>query len=153
MKVLIFLALLTAQTAFADATGKTLIYCDYSTEAQFIYMDLLFDYDAQKDTYSTPEVGFVVDENSAYPDYLGNVSAVYNNDIVMITATKDMNEMNFSLPANGGVDLPAIVLNKSNGFVADFQIQVTGTYNGAPLDAEFICYDPAASAPQENTVR
>lgn len=152
MKALFFAIVMIAQTAVADVATKTLVYCDYATENTSIYVDLYFDYDATKDAYATPEMGVVVDETSVYPDYLWNVTAIYNIADVAITTEKNGNTVSFSLPSNGGLS-PAIVLNKSNGFVADFNLPFTAVYNGESINAEFLCYDPAAQAPQENAVR
>jgi IMP cyclohydrolase len=152
MKSLFFAIVLIAQTAMADVATKTLVYCDYATENTSIYMDLYFDYDATKDAYSTPEMGVVVDETSAYPDYLWNVTATYNQTEVIVANEKDGNSVIFSLASNGA-STPSIVLNKSNGFVADFNLPFTAQYNGESINAEFLCYDPAAQAPQENAVR
>lgn len=152
MKALLFAIVMIAQTAFADVSTKTLVYCDYASDDATIYMDLYFDYDATKDAYTTPEMGVVVDETSAYPDYLWNVTATYSMTDVVIATEKNGNTVNFSLPSSGD-QAPSIVLNKSNGFVADFNLPFTAMYNGVAISAEFLCYDPAAAAPQENAVR
>ncbi|MCC6138377.1 MAG: hypothetical protein IT287_07070 [Bdellovibrionaceae bacterium] len=153
MKALLFAAVMIAQTAYAEVAGKTLVYCDYNSEAMTIYMDLYFDYDAQKDIYSNPEMGVAVDPNIAYPDYLWNLTATYNGNEAVIATGKDGNTLNFVLPTNGDAATPAVVLNKANGFVADFNLAVTGNYNGTDIAADFVCYDPAAEAPQENVIR
>lgn len=143
---------MVAQTAFAaDFNGKTMIYCDYNGEDTSIYMDLYFDYDQAKDTYHTPEMGVVVDENSAYPDYLWNVTATYSATDVVLVTEKDGNTLTFALATNGD-QTPSVVLNKSNGYVSDFNVHVTGMYNGAAVDTEFLCYDPASATPA-NSVR
>lgn len=150
MKLLFLAALMVAQSAFADSANtsdKTLIYCDYNSETMSMYLDLYFPQDStQKDAYTTPEVGFLVDENSAYPDYLGQVTATYNGSEAMINAQKDGTEVNFTLATNG-TSTPAIVLQKSaDGQIMSFDLHVTGTTKDTALDVTFNCYDPAASS-------
>lgn len=152
MKALLFAVVMIAQTAFADVTGKTLVYCDYADENATIYMDLYFDYDPAKDAYSTPEMGVVVDETSVYPGYLWNVTATYSASTVMLSTEKDGNFVNFSLPAISD-QAPSIVLSKSNGYVADFNLPFEAQYNGLPLQGEFLCYDPQAGSAPMNAVR
>lgn len=152
MKALLFAIVMIAQTAFADVAGKTLVYCDYNGEDATIYMDLYFDYDQTKDAYATPEMGVVVDETSVYPDYLWNLTSTYNGTDVVIATEKDGNTISFALPTTSD-QAPSIVLNKSNGFVQDFNLPFTAMYNGVSISAEFVCYDPAAATPQENAPR
>lgn len=153
MKVFLFAIMMIAQTAFAaDFNGKTLLYCDYNGEDTSIYMDLYFDYDQNKDTYHTPEMGVVVDETSAYPEYLWNVTATYSATDVLLVSEKDGNTLMFTLPTNGD-QTPSVVLDKANDTVLDFTVQVTGMYNGVTVDAEFICYDPVTEMPERNVLR
>lgn len=143
MKALVFAFVMVAQTAFAaDFNGKTLLYCDSTGLEESIYMDLYFDYDQNKDTYHTPELGVVVDEYSVYPDYLWNVTATYSETEVVLVADKDGNSLTFALATNGD-QTPSVVLNKANGMIQDFVVQVTGTHNGSAVNTEFYCYDPA----------
>lgn len=153
MKALFLVLVMVMQMASADVSDKTLIYCDYNSEEAPIYMDLYFSYDEQKDAYTAPELGVVMDENSVYPDYLWNLTATFSGSEVAFSAEKDGNSLSFLLPTNSDTITPGVVLNKSNGFISDFNLAVTGTFNGAAIAADFICYDPAAEAPQASAVR
>jgi hypothetical protein len=152
MKALLMTAVLALST-HVFAADKTLVYCDYNaaTPEQSLYMDLYFDFDATANTYSNLEVGFLNPENQGYPDYLYTVTStiVENGTDAQVTAAKDANTVNFSLPATAvsinGVLTPNYQVTTTDGKVNGFDVVATGTFNGQDLSAgvTFTCYDPA----------
>jgi len=145
MKNLIVLAVLAFSTnAFAQ---KTLIFCDYNAanQAESVFVDLYFDYDAATGVYSNPEVGVLNAEQTGYPEYLWNVTVTYAAPATEATIafTKDTDTMTFNFPVVDNAGAPNYIVSKADDKVVSFDLMIKGTHLGNPVDATFTCYDPS----------